>query len=361
MRLQVNGKQYETFVSAQASSRLDALSATFAFSAASADATALQFDLGQACQVFVDGEQVLSGFIELINVGGSAREHSIDIQGRDKTGDLLDSSMDSLNDLKAPITLSSVCRRVIKHIGADIGVVDQTFPEAFQAAEDVLSVEPGDNAFAFLDRLARKRQVLLTHDFNGNLVISSTSAEDTEGRLIHRVGDPANNVLRYSASYDSTGRFNRYKLHSQRNPLAVALSGAKSSKSSIASPGSSDVTDSDIRQSRQMILVSEAFSSGPEANRRALWERNMRRARGRTYSCTVPGYRHQGGDLWTPNTRAFVDDEYVGIRAKMLVNSVSFNLSLDGMTTDLTFVEPDAYRLELDEPMDQEIGRGFSS
>jgi prophage tail gpP-like protein len=363
VRIEINGIQYAGFVAANATSRLDTLSDTFAFEATSEEADPLPFRLGDACSVWVDDEKVLTGFVELINVDGDSESHMIDIQGRDKTADLLDSTIGALDDLKPPISLKRALERVIQNIGSSLSVVDLEGPALFNAAEDLASPEPGQNAFEFAELLARKRQVLLTSDAEGRLVIASSTGTKVDAWLRHRVDDDTNNVISYSTSYDSTGRFNAYKAINQLNAGSPLNLAGIISTDTVVDQTSKVVRDQQIRAGRQFVLVAESAFSAAEGEKRAKWERNIRRARGSFYSARVDGYRNQAGDLWAINTLVPVVDEYAGIRATMLVNSVNFTLEGDGGTsTTLGLVEEDVYSIaaaEPEEPSDEEGGLGI--
>jgi prophage tail gpP-like protein len=353
--IEVDGVQYGGFTRASVSLRLDALSNTFSFDATSERANALPFSGGQACRIFADEELVVSGNIEIVSVSYTAGNHSITFEGRDKTGDLLDSSLASLSDLKAPITLAKICQRVISHIGADILVIDELNPAVFKAAEDIASPEPGENAFQFLEKYSRKRQALLSSNALGNLLITASSGLLSGGSVIHRVGNPgnANNVIAADMSYDSTGRYNLYRSVSQLNTSAGVLAGFTNA-TTVASQGNlQGAIDDEIRSGRQLILVSEAATSGKSCLDRATWEANIRKARGKVYSAEVVGFRNQAGDLWEINTLPQVVDEFAGIEARMLLNSVVFSNSVsDGSEkTILGLLNRNAYTLQLQEPI----------
>lgn len=361
MKIEVGGVEYANFVRSSAEIRLDALANTFSFEATSEDARPLPFLGGEACKVSVDGEVVVTGFIEVVNVNGDATSHSITIEGRDKPADVIDSSLGVLSDIRPPISLKSIIERVIDHLGADISVVDLANPEPFNAAEDLAAPEPGQNAFEFIEGLARKRQVLLTSDGNGNVVITASSQQEINATVQHRVGDDTNNVLIYSGSYDLSRRFNRYVSASQLNPVPLNLAGTTANEDIVSQGIDNPVLDAAVRVGRVMFLTAESMFSSAEGERRATWEANVRKARGRVYSATVHGYRNQTGDIWRPNTLVRVNDEYVGIEATMLVNSTTFALDGgSGRTTALSLVERNAYTLELSEPRTEGVGIGLA-
>ncbi len=364
--IEVNGIQYSGFTRANVQLRLDAVANTFSFDSATEGATAFPFKLGDKCKVFANDVLVMTGNIEIVTGSWDANTHTINFSGRDKTGDLLDSSISSLSDLTAPISLATICKRVIAHIGSDLLVIDEANPAIFTEAQDIASPEPGENAFQFLQKYSRKRQVLLTSNQFGNLVLVVGGGETIEATVIHHIDDVdrANNVVRADVSYDSTGRFNVYKTVSQLNTSAGFAAGIVAAES-VADQGSNrQALDREIRRGRQLILIAEAPSSGKDTLDRATWEANMRRARGKVYNAEVRGFEDKSGNLWRLKTLPLIHDEFADIEARMLVNTISFTNGMsDGSeTTRLGFLERNAYTLKLQEPSEDKdnVGSAFT-
>lgn len=359
--LEVAGSRYGRFESASVTWALDALSRSFEFVATSSDARPLPFRGGEACRVVADGEIVLTGFVERVEVSGDSASHEILVSGRDRNVDLMDSTIDALPDIRPPISLADVARRVVSHLGASIFVRDASGAAPFNEAEDLAAPEPGQNAFEFLEVLARKRQVLLTSSGDGSLVIAAASGRGSGASILHLVDDPGgqNNVLRYSVSYDHTARYRRYRSVSQLNPIPLNVAGDVPLED-VVEQASEEVIDSSVRAGRQLAIVSESMFSGPEGDKRAAWEANVRKARSQVYGATVDGFRNSAGRLWAANELVRVSDDYAGIQATMLVNSVTFSLTPgEGSLTTLALVPSDAYTLELSEPRDEELGLGL--
>ncbi len=354
MELEVKGIRYSNFTAASCEIRLDALSNTFSFEAVAAEGEPLPFKGGESCRVIVDGNVALTGFIEFVFVSYDPRSHNINIQGRDKTGDLLDSSLSSISDLRAPITLKEIIEAVIKNIGSDLKVVEEVTTEPFESTQDVASPEPGDNAFKFLEKYSRKRQVLLTSNGDGDIVITSGSAQTAKGAIQHIIGAEDNNVLAANFSFDTTGRFNLYKFSSQLNPFALNNAGDTDISSVVNQNGST--SDPEIRIGRQLVLVSENPYSNDQNEARSKWEANIRKARGLKYLATVTGYRVDPkdleSDLWQINKLYPIIDDFLSKEEPMLLNSVTFTLNVpSGEQTSLGFVNKEAYSLELEKPV----------
>lgn len=354
IRLQVNGVEYGDFIAATVEIRLDALSNTFSFNAVSSNKKPLPFKGGELCRIMVNNQPVLNGYIEIVSGSYSADSHEIAVQGRDKTGDLLDSTLGSISDLKSPITLKAVIERIVSEIGANIKVIDNVNPDPFKFFVDIQAPEPGDNAFQFLETLARKRQVLLTSNADGDIVITRAAGIDKGAKLQNIINAEGNNILSASYDYDTTGRYNYYAALSSLNPLYTTTPGGLVNQSSF------DV-DEDIRSGRVLTFVPESTMSAADCEKRATWEANIRKARGRVYSCVVQGFEYTQGQLWDVNQVVTVADDFAEIYAKMLINSVTYGFDVDnGSTTTLSIVEKNAYTLTLQEPKAQKVGFSFA-
>lgn len=349
MKIEVNGEVYEGFLEANASIFLDKLTSTFKFRTTSDDAKALPFVGGEECVILVSNQKIITGFIESVEVDGDKDTHNISISGRDKTCDLLDSTIGSLSDIKAPISLKRIIQKVIRHIGTDIDVIDKVNPRLFSKTEDITAPEPGQDAWELIEKYARKRQVLLSSNADGDIVITESDAIHSGVTLQHKVNDNTNNVLKYSVKYDTTERYNLYEMITQMSPIAAMI--AQLTNAGIVNQSAKSV-DNNVRKGRQFVLVAESPGSGSEQKLRVDWERNVRKARARVYGATVNGFRNDNGNVWAINELVFVNDEFAGIHADMLINSVSFSINSDsGRSTILELVEKDAFSISQAEPI----------
>lgn len=358
--IQVDGVTYENFVSAQVTLRMDSLCGTFSFTATTDGTTYLPFTGGERCEIYADGVRVLSGNIEIVEASYTSNNHNITIQGRHFAGDLLDSTLDSLPSLKGQgLTVKALIEKVLNQIGLGIFVVDEANPAPFNQAEDVSSPQPGENAFDFLEKYTRKRQVLLNSNGDGDIVIAKSTGTTISASLKSLIDSNENNIIQANASYDRTGRYNAYRFASSLNTLALNSAGNVSIED-VTNQRSDVVADDEIPAGRQLVLIAETSASSEQNTDRSKWERNIRRARGRVYTATVSGFRNQTGDLWMPNTVISVQDDRAAINGQMLVNTVTFDYSNDlGSQTTLTLLPPDAYSLDLIQPVTGSVGNAL--
>lgn len=357
--IEVNGIQYTNFESARVVCQLDAIASQFEFVAVSTKNEPLPFQLDDACTITIDDEKVLTGFIEKINVNYTSTDHTITIAGRSKTSDIIDSMINNL-ELRPPITLQAAIEKVISHIGASIQVIDNLGDiDPFNKAEDLLSPGVGENAFQFIEKLARKRQVLLTTNGDGNIVITQSGEDTAPTGLQNVVGGNENNIESASVSYDSTERFNKYISKSQLNITAINFSGAVGAKD-IVSQKSPVVVDEETRASRQLVIQAESASSDQQNQKRAQWEANIRKSRSKVYSTSISNFS-EDGILWRPNQLVSINDDFSGINAQMLVNTVTFVQDISGSNTTIALVDRDAYTLRLNEPSEgNSVGAGLT-
>jgi prophage tail gpP-like protein len=319
------------------------------------------FSVGDACEAVVDGTTVLTGFIEKIDISYSADSHSIMIRGRDKTGDFVDSTIGSITDITGKgSTLKSIIEVIIEHLGSDLEVVELTTTDPFIDGEDILAPEPGENAFSFCEKLARKRQVLLTSNAAGNIVITQAQSTSTnsglQNLLQNNPNSEDNNILAASASYSSTGVFNKYIVISQQNPVALFGATDTDLANIVFQSGGTDLDGDNgtlsIRTGRQKVLINEKSATADQSKKRAEWQANFDLSRVSVYSATVHDFRDDKGDLWEINRTVSIVDDFVDISTQMLINNIVFSFTVtNGSQSTIGFVQENAYTLEIEEPV----------
>lgn len=372
MKIEVNGEPYINFTSAMVEMSLDSLARSFRFTAIDPNGEGPPFKNGDTCKFFVEDELVLTGFIEVIEISYSSDEHHISVSGRSKTCDLIDSTLPA-KDYNTPVKLKSVIEEVMGEKGLnlkgiEVKVASGTEIDDFKKGEDKIASSLGENAFSFVERLARKRQVLLTSDPDGNIVIISPDPETIDHKLIHVIpeGGPLsfldkskNNILSANSTRNDTKRYNKYFVKSQDNYSEVFNKGTLDLEKGVDQ--TNDATDGDIREGRQLVIVAEESSVKKQLGLRATWEGNIRRARSKLYTAVVIGFKTESDKIWEINKLVNIDDKAAGIDPKkkmddelgpeMLINSIKFTLDSDGGSkTTLGFVPKDAYKVILKEP-----------
>jgi len=356
MKIIVDGKQFTNFTRASVTRSLGNLTDQFEFDVATEKSIPIPFTGGESCEISVDGIKVLTGFIEDYDIFGDETSHQLNFFGRDKTCDITDSKLIGLGQIAPPIKFKTLIDIVIANLQLDIEVIDRIGVEPFVTVEDMPKSEPGMNAQTFIEKLSRKRQVLLSSDPDGNLEITRSIGNKIQAFITHRIDGVGNNVLNYSANYKRSTRFRRYVVTGQASMNAEI--GSENMSSAAKVDQTAEDFDLEIRLGRTEVISGESPTSIGEAKKRATWQANFNKSKSFTYQCDVDGWRNQTGDLWEPNTIVNILSEPAGINASMLLDSVSYSLSQGtGRVTTLGFLDENAYSLELSQPETSKTGK----
>ena len=358
IRIAVNGIPYTDFISATATISLESLANDFSFTA-SAVGDFPPLRQGDAVVVTVDNVGVLTGSIDEVNGQDQEGGHLVTYTGRDKTGDLLDSQINVMDDIRAAdnLTLKRIIETVIKHLGLSLKVVDDLNPTPFNEAEDVIAPKVGQNAYEFIATFAAKRQALLSSTSSGDVLITQSSPNDS-GAVVQRLtGADSNNILTQDWVLNASLRFNKYIYRGQLDPSALNF-GGESDSTTVEDQGG-EAIDPDIRIGRQSVKVESDVSSkgdfgvttsmsysSEQLKDRAKWAKQLAMAKANRFTCAVQGHQMPNGRVWQTNTLVQVNSDVDNINSKMLINMLTFSQGEAQPTlTTLECVERNVYTI----------------
>ncbi len=351
IKFRIGNAVYKSFTAASVFTSMSTMAAAFELTTSIQEATQSGFPIqkGQDVQVYVDDELVTTGRFEWFDQRYSAAEDSITFGGRTITGDVVDSTVGLVKEIKGGVDLVDVITTTLRGMGlADIGVVDSVRLLRPFTSSEIISADVGMNAYDYLEGYARKRQVLLTSTPEGSIELVRNDGTGSGASLINRrhPNHGRNNVLAYNGGSDDRKRFNVYTARSQLNPSAPNFSALAST---VTGP-SGIALDTGIRPGRRLEFTTEESMDAGECLDRAIWESNIRRSNATSAKYTVSPHKHRTG-LWRPNRIVEVTDEMADLHSGMLIRDVRFDQSVArGSTTELTLVPPDAYTLLASRP-----------
>lgn len=346
--LELNGNRYDGFTSINVFKSIETISGSFNFSATSDNILVFPVEVGASCRVLIDNSPIITGFVESVSVSYDNGTHSLQIGGRDKTCDIIDSSVVGVKEFSGPISLTQIINKSLSDNGiTGISVINNAGTIASFEQSDLFGAETGETLFSFIEKYARKRQVLLSSNGDGDIVLNRAGNTKAIVSLENIIGGQTNNIKSGNINYNFTERFNKYIMQSQLNNAALYEESGTSTENAVTQTG--EALDNKIRPSRQLELVSNSSDSSVTLKDLATWHSNLRRIRGTTYSIDVQGF-YQDDDktrLWTNNELVQVVDDFADVSATLLIQSVEYNFSLDsGSITSLSLVDKDAYTLE---------------
>lgn len=342
LEIRHNGIPYTLWESATFNRSLDTNCGQFSFTSSNPFNQAYPLRIGDSVQILVNGRSVINGYIDKISASGDMSGHRLNIAGRDKVSDLIDSSMpDSVKTISGPISLKAMAERIIAALGAGIKVIDDTGGIESFGAGDLQAAESGQRCMEFLVSFATKRQCYLITNGNGDLVIFKPRGQKVTTPLLHRQGGAENNVKTASLDLDISARYSRYVVRSQNNFASDPLAGYDADSVSVTG----SATDNQIRSSRYLEIQGEQAMSASEGTQRAKEEANLRRAKGLQYNATLQGDAQNDGSPWDIGYLADVFDDYNGARGELLIFAISTSVDLEtGSETLIGCSPPDAYR-----------------
>jgi prophage tail gpP-like protein len=339
VELTVDGLTYRGWRSMKCSLGLDAAAAEISIEmaerwAGAEDAAQIARSIrpGAAFLLTLEGEAVVEGFLDALEVAYDATNHTLTVRGRERTADLVDcaATVDGPYEW-ANIGLEEAARRIAEPYGitvraeADLG---KAFPR--------FSIQPGEAAWEAIARAARERAVIATGDGLGTLILTRAGEGGAAAGAL-RLGGKDGNILRANGSFDVA----------ERHDVVVVRGQAQGETE--ASQGEARATDEDITRHRPKVILAEAQGEGVTFQDRATHEVRVAAGKSRRVRYTVPGWRGSSGSLWLPNTRVWVEDAFLELKRELLISNVTFSLTEQGTVTELQVAPVDAYAL-LPEP-----------
>lgn len=337
--LLVNGQRYSGWTSIGVTRAVDASSGAFTVSlterwergeGAAAQVEPWPILPGDKCEVRLDGMPLIVGYVDIFRPSYSANDHTINIQGRDRTSDLIDCSAVHTPDEWKNIDLLAFARVLAKPFGVSVSAevdVGKPFP--------VCKLQQGETAFEAIERHARQRKVLLMPDGAGGLLITRAGNRRAVIGLVQ-----GENILTASGSIDHSQRFSSYLVKGQASY-------------SVESDGESEahiegaVKDSGVTRYRPMLSIAEAGGSAADALERAIWEANSRIGKSASATIDVQGWRQvPGGPLWEPGLLVPVRSPWLRMDGVMVIRQVTYERGESGTTSKLEIVSPQAFAPE---------------
>lgn len=335
IELKIAGSIYNGWKSASVSRSLNCIASSFELTVSDKFIGSKQnIPLGQECQILIDGQPVITGYLDKITPSYSATSHEVRFSGRSKTCDLVDCSAIIAAGQILSGNAKNILDQVLRPFG--IGLVYQATGAAANIPD--FQVQPGETAQSIVEKICKQTGLIFTDDASGQLVVQSIGSGSSVGKLVHRVGDGSgNNIIDASAEFSCRDTFRDYYVKSQ-------MAGSDDIGGESITGIEGHAVDSDVQRYRPLVLTAESSMDGGTAQTRAEWERSNRRGKSLSAEFTVWGWRNSAGQLWAPNSYVTVDDDFIRLKGKLFISGVRLSVG-SGTTTKLIVSPPDAFIL----------------
>ncbi|OLP56829.1 hypothetical protein BJF92_12215 [Rhizobium rhizosphaerae] len=261
----------------------------------------LPVSIGTPVVLKASGEVLLTGYVRDVNPAHEAESHTLSVSLVSRTIDYVECSADHPSGEILDKDLSAIAKELD---ASGIGIeADGDFPR-----EPRHKLQPGESAFASIERRARGRGVLIHDTAEGRIKLAMKPEGTHAGGLVFGV-----NILAGSATFTEAGRYSHVKVRGQ--------AGEGVGKAQLR--GEATVVDDGVSRRRVLIVPHEGETTSDRMKTRALWQAKRAAGNGSTASITVSGWRDAAGRIWSPNWLVQVEDPYLGIDGLMVIKSVS--------------------------------------
>lgn len=341
-RLKIGGKIFAGWKSFSIVKSIETLTGTFSLSVTD-NWTGLKepwpIRPGDEVGVYIGTDLLITGYVDSVENKISASERTIEVAGRDVTGDLVDCSVDNgyqFNNIK----LEKLCAHLVKPFNFVVTTKVQT-----GAAIPIVAVTAGDSIFETAEKRVRQKGFLIVTNKLGELEIISPGSVRGSTALVQGV-----NILTASLTKDIKDRFSLYKVKVQNNFGDVQ-----------AFQTLGMATDAAVPRARTLVLKGETQMDSAHAKKRAQYEAIVRAARGTKVNVQVQGFRQADNSIWEVNQLVRVNAPSIGLESEeLLVTDVSFSLEEgSGSVTTLGLKRKDAFIAVPEVLKKNEVGFGL--
>ena len=328
--LTIGGRRHEGWTSATVVRALETIAGSFRISLSErspGETTPRVIRHGDACEVALDGDRVIRGHVDTVRPSYDAQSHTIEVGGRDATGDLVDCSAPTKPGEWHGATLGEIAAALTEPFGIPVRAEVDT-GEPFRR----FRIEEGETVFEAIERACRFRAILPQSDGNGGLILGRPTRSRSATRLERGV-----NILSTSAEFSLIDRYSDYLLLGQQP-------GSDDFFGEDAAHVVASAKDEGVARHRPLTLIAEQALDKVEAQARVDWEASFRAARARRATVSVQGWRERpNGELWAPGRLVPVSCDWLGLDAELLVASVEQSIGEEGTITRLTLMPEGAF------------------
>lgn len=348
----LNGAPFAGWLALQVTQSFDQASGVCTLRMSPQPGNPLPVKLGDTAQVILAGQPAITGHVHRVWGEHDIQSHVIQAQIRDKTQDLIDSTIGPKVDIDPPVGLADVARKTLDAMGLKgIQVIDKVGADPFKQGEKV-SAPIDEHGHTFIESWARKRDVVLTTDGKGNLVIDQNKGERLAGAFIHfgLPDDPLNNCIKSQFGIDDFNRHNAHAVAGQKSPNDRAFwesrpKGEPLAQARTVSNRFGVAHDPSVRPERRLHSRGGKGMQGKTAKEQAKWRANTMRAKSNEYVCTVAGFTTAGGQLWWPGKLVPVYDYWWDVSADLFLKEVEMSKDHGkGAITQLKFALADSFK-----------------
>ncbi|MBB2157193.1 phage tail protein [Gluconacetobacter diazotrophicus] len=268
-------------------------------------ATEVTVNEGDACQILIGSDPVITGYVTTVNREMTPDSHTIHVAVASKSIDLVESAAEiatyQLNSMNA--------LAIIRKLAATAGISVYPVNGAGNVDIQIFSIILSETAYEAIERVCRLANCLFYDRPDGNITLAPVGT-----RIVPSAFAQGRNVEAARVRASQAGRFASIQAIIQ-TPLVLTQPPTSSDYvdqfTALTRPVSAVAYDRGITNTRPWRKMLLPIESGDDANydyakRRVQWESNRRYGRSQVIELTCDSWRDSSGALWSPNTVAQV-------------------------------------------------------
>jgi prophage tail gpP-like protein len=337
---------------------LAAIPASFSIEVTERYPNAADIDLkpGFPCTVKIGSDLVLTGYVDRYTSAISASQHTIRVEGRSMSEDLVDCSAVVKKTSAGNTPTQGLQIRngdvlsIVRALAAPYGVTVQCdAPGPFRAIPQ-FNINLGETVWEIIDRITRYSKLIAYDMPDGSIMLSEVGKVSMASGF--RIGV---NVETADVMFSTDQRYSEYEGH-----LIAMMSLGTDAGENFPTVGEI-VRDDEMAalrrpdgspRFRKLYVISEQFDMGrPIAGDRAAWEKNRRWGQSFNFSVTTDAWRDASGKLWSPNYLAPIDAEALKLKHRdWLIGTVTYLRDESGQHAHLSLWPKEAFTVEPTSP-----------
>jgi prophage tail gpP-like protein len=277
----------------------------------------------------------------------SAGNHTVRVEGRSKSCDLIDCSALVQNTSAGSAStpgmqiVNSDAVSIARRLAAPYNVTINTSAEGPFPAIPQFNINLGETVWEIVDRVTRYSELLAYDMPDGSVMLAKVGTDAMASGFT--LGD---NIEAADIMFSMDQRYSEYEGH-------LISTMALGTDAGVNSPGVGEIVrDDDVPRFRKLYVISEQFVLGqPLAGKRAIWEKNRRWGQSFAFSVTCDAWRDAAGKLWAPNMLAPIDAPQLKVSNKSwLIGTVTYLRDEHGQHCHLGLWPPEAFTVEPTSP-----------
>jgi prophage tail gpP-like protein len=325
LSLNIGGTSYEGWEAVHVELSMENLSGSFALQLTDqGGGTATAIKPNDPCSVLINGQVVITGYVDKVTPSFDATSHKIMVTGRDKAGDLVDSSVINGTGQYKNKKIDDIVKDITSPFGVSVtNNVDSKTLETF-------NIDQGASAFETIQKLAKRGNFLAVSDGKGGVALTREATEMMGTSLIE-----GQNILAANCDYDASKKHSQYIVKGQKQGRDNDPVGKITQNKGV-------VTNEFVDRYRPLLIIHEGQADESAVKDRARWEAKIRNSKATKAQITVQGW-DSGGGLWGINRLVQVESNWLGIHDIMLITNVSFTLDENGELAVITLASQGSY------------------